>query len=97
MMGPRSRGWARTTDMQIQSLPFFQLNYPGMVATDILHCRGGFLQPPRPRVATAVGRRLAVAVGTQHSEVLKAVVIPYPIYMVQVHAERSSLPVLYPA
>jgi len=23
--------WIRTTDMQIQSLPFYQLNYPGII------------------------------------------------------------------
>lgn len=40
MMGPCSRGWARTTDMRLQRPPFFQLNYPGRCSDGLYYTTG---------------------------------------------------------
>ena len=73
--------------MQIQSLPFYQLNYPGSTATVILHRRQGGLQLSRSLdVAAAVGWCLTVAIWAKHPQVFQTVIVPYSINMVDVDA-----------
>ena len=53
----------RHADSESAVLP---LNYPGPVATVILHDPRRLLQPAQPGISAAVGRRLAMAVRAKH-------------------------------
>ena len=71
--------------MQLQRLPFFQLNYPGLATEPILQGLPRFLQGLSPHVSAPIGMRLAVAVGTEHPKVLQPVVVTDAIDVVDVY------------